>query len=97
MLTGKQRSTLRAMANTMEPIFQVGKGGLTEEFCAGLDAALEARELVKVKVLDNSGWTAREAADALSEAVEADVVSVIGSKFVLYRRSQKKQRIFFYD
>lgn len=97
MLTGKQRSRLRAMANGYDTIFQIGKGGITEEICFQVGAALEARELIKLRVLENSGYTAREAADIIAEQTDADVISVVGTKFVLYRRSEKKQRIFFDD
>ena len=97
MLTGKQRSRLRAMANGYDTIFQIGKGGITEEMCHQISAALEARELIKLRVLENSGYTAREAADVIAEQTGADVISVVGTKFILYRPSEKKQRIFFDD
>ena len=93
MLTSKQRAYLRSMANGIDTIFQIGKGGVTEEICRQLDAALEARELIKVRVLQNSDYTSREAANAIAEAVGADVVSVIGSKFVLYKESKENKKI----
>jgi len=93
MLTSKERATLRRMANGMDTIFQVGKGGISEESVRTVDAALEARELIKLRVLETSPYTAREAADAFSEETGADVVSVVGTRFVLYRRSKKKPRI----
>ena len=93
-MTGKQRNKLRAMATQLDPIFQVGKGGITEEMCRQLDAALEARELIKARVLENSGYTPREAAEESASATGAEVICVIGTKFVLYRQSEKKQRIF---
>ncbi len=93
MLTSKQRSYLRSLSNELSPIFQVGKGGIGEDMAVGIGSALEARELVKVTVLENSGFTAREAADVLSEAVGADVVSVSGRRFVLYRESENKKKI----
>ena len=65
--------------------------------CIQIGNALEARELIKAKVLDNSGYTAREAADSIAEQTASDVISVVGTKFVLYRRSEKKQRIFLDD
>ncbi|MBO5789826.1 MAG: ribosome assembly RNA-binding protein YhbY [Clostridia bacterium] len=95
MLTPKNRNKLRAMATELDPIFQIGKAGISEETIRQLDAALEARELIKARVLENSGYSAREAAEEIAEATGADVVTVIGTKFVLYRRSEKKQRIFF--
>ena len=93
MLNSKQRAYLRGLAMKLDPIFQIGKGGITEESATQISNALEARELIKVRVLDNSGYTAREAADELSELTASDVVVVIGTKFVLYRESEKKKRI----
>ena len=91
MLTSKQRARLRGFANTIQPITQVGKSGVTPELCATVEAALESRELIKLSVLETAGLTAREAADAVSEATGADVVSVIGRKFVLFRVSSKEE------
>lgn len=93
MLTSKQRAYLRAEANRMSPIFQVGKGGVGEEMCVQISNALEARELIKVRNLESSGYTAREAADGIAEEIGADVVAVTGATFVLYRRSEKNPRI----
>lgn len=89
MLTGKQRSYLRSMANTMDPIFQVGKGGIGDNLIKQFNDALEARELVKATVLKNSEADAREICDEIAERTGAEVVQVIGSKFVLYRESAK--------
>jgi RNA-binding protein len=72
---------------------QVGKGGVSENLIKTVSDALEARELIKARVLDNSGYSAREAAEELAQATDADVVTVIGTKFVLYRESEKKKRI----
>lgn len=93
MLTGKSRAYLRAMANTLDPVFQVGKGGIGEEICLQIANCLEARELIKVRVLENSGYTAKEAANKIAEKIGADVVSVIGSRFVLYKESREKKKI----
>ena len=93
MLTSKQRAYLRSLANDLEPIFQIGKAGIGEEICLQLSNALEARELIKVKVLENSGYTAKDAANEIADEISCDVVSCIGSKFVLYRESEKKKRI----
>ena len=87
MLTSKQRAYLRGIASNYETIYQVGKGGVTEAMCKDISDALRKRELIKLRVLDNSGWTAREAADAIAEQTGADVVQVIGSKFVLFKRN----------
>ena len=94
MLTSKQRALLRSMSNEMDTIMQVGKGGIGEELIISVNNALEARELIKMSVLDTAPVTSREAADQLAEETGADVVSVVGRKFVLYRESKKKKKIF---
>ena len=93
MITSKQRAYLRSLATSLDTIFQIGKGGITEEICNQIANALEARELIKLRVLDNSGYTAKEAAEQIAEATGADVVAVIGMRFVLYRPSEKKKKI----
>lgn len=93
MLNSRQRAQLRAMANSYETIFQIGKGGITEAFIKQVDDALEARELIKLRTLDNSEFSSRTAADSIAEAVKADVVQVIGSKFILYRESKDNKKI----
>ena len=93
MLTSKQRAQLHALANPIDTIMQVGKGGVTENLITTVSDALEARELIKLRVLENSDYTPREAADTLAEATGADVVAVIGTRFVLYRESEKHKRI----
>ena len=93
MLTSKQRAYLRSLSMNLDTIFQIGKGGITEEICSQISNALEARELIKARVLDNSGYSAKEAAEEIASAIECDVVSCVGSKFVLYRESEKKKRI----
>ena len=93
MLSSKQRAFLRSMANTMDPIMQVGKSGVGEELITSVDNALEARELIKMSSLETAPVTAREAADELAEATGADVVAVVGRRFVLYRPSKKKKKI----
>lgn len=93
MITSKQRAYLRAMAQNLDTIFQIGKGGITEEICNQIYNALEARELIKARVLENSGYTAKEAANIIAEVIECEVVSCVGSRFVLYKESEKKKRI----
>ena len=93
MITSKQRAYLRSLSQNLDTIFQIGKGGITEEICTQIANALEARELIKARVLDNSGYTAKEAANEIAEAIECDVVSCVGTRFVLYKDSQKKKRI----
>ena len=93
MLTSKQRAYLRGMAQELDTIFQIGKSGVTEEICLQLANALEARELIKARVLDNSGYTAKEAANEIAEAINCDVISCVGTRFVLYKESENKKRI----
>ncbi len=93
MITTKQRAILRGMATSIQPIIQVGKGGLNENLIKTVSDALEARELIKLTVLENSEETPASAAHALAEAVGADVVAVIGKKVVLYRESSTKKTI----
>ncbi len=89
MLTSKQRAFLRSMANGLEPIFHVGKAGVTPELTKAVDDALEAREIIKANILDNCLMDTRDAAQILAERTHADVVQVIGSRFVLYRPAKK--------
>lgn len=91
MLTSKQRAELRAQANGLDTTLMVGKEGVTQTVIAEADVQLTARELVKGKVLENAMLSPREACDAICEATGADGVSVIGTKFVLYRFSEKCQ------
>ena len=91
-LTSKQRAQLRGLANSIDTIVHVGKDGLGDNLIKQADDALEARELIKGKVLENSMLTAREAADALARATRSEVVQVIGTKFVLYRQSHNKDK-----
>ncbi|MDP4143879.1 MAG: YhbY family RNA-binding protein [Bacillota bacterium] len=93
MLTGKQRSYLRNMANTIQPIFQVGKNGIEEAFLKQIDDALEAREILKVTVLETSGFTAREASDMICEELRCEGIQAIGRRFVIYRKSKNNPRI----
>lgn len=90
MLTSKQRADLRAQANDLDTTLMVGKGGVTENVLSEAARQLEARELVKGRVLEAALLSAREVCDALCEALGADGVQCVGSKFVIYRRSEKK-------
>jgi RNA-binding protein len=89
MLTSKQRSILRGIASNYETIFQVGKGGINDNLIQQVADALKKRELIKLRVLDNSGYTAREAAEEIASKTDSDVVQVIGSRFVLFKRNPK--------
>ena len=93
MLTSKQRAALRGMANGIDTIFQLGKGGVCDNFITQVDEALKARELIKLRILESSMYSAREAADEIAPLVNAEVVQVIGTKFVLYRRNKEKPKI----
>lgn len=93
MLNSRQRAQLRGMANNYEAIFQVGKGGINDQLIKQVDEALEARELIKMRVLETSPETSREAANAIAERVGADVVQVIGYRFILYRESKNNKTI----
>lgn len=93
MLTSKQRAALRAMATSLDTILRIGKGGVTDTVIRQADTALTARELIKCSVLENAPVSIREAADELAERVNADVVQVIGSRAVLYRRNKKDPKI----
>lgn len=91
-LTSKQRAQLRGLANTIDTIIYIGKDGIGENLAAQANDALEARELIKGKVLENSPLSVREGAEALAKATRSEVVQVIGTKFVLYRPSHKKDK-----
>ncbi len=93
MLTSKQRATLRAMANTEIAIMQIGKGGIGENLVKTVSDALEARELIKLTVLETCIETPKETANTLADAIGADVVGVVGRKIILYRESVNNKRI----
>ena len=91
MLTSKARAELRARTHDLDLIVTVGKSGITDNLIRETDLALQARELIKCQVLESALLSAREASDALCAATGADGVQVIGNKFVLYRKSEKRQ------
>lgn len=92
-LTSKQRAQLKGIAAGIDTIIQIGKGGITENVISQVSGALDAREIIKGRVLENSMLTAREACDRLGEACQAQQVQVIGSKFVLYKKNTKEPKI----
>lgn len=92
MITSKQRAELRSQANTLETTLMVGKEGITDTLIEQTVMQLDARELIKGRVLETSFMTAREASDALCEATGADGIQTVGSKFVIYRYSEKKHQ-----
>ena len=91
-LTSKQRAQLRGLANGIDTILHVGKEGIGDNLAKQADDALEARELIKGRVLENSLLSAREAAEELAQRTRSQVVQVIGTKFVLYRPTHKKDK-----
>lgn len=93
MLTSKQRAFLRSLAVDIDTIVMVGKGGISPQIVRQADDALTAREIVKGKVLESAGVTSREIAEQLAAETQCDVVQVIGSKFVLFRRNPKAPKV----
>ncbi len=93
MLTSKQRSHLRGLANPIDTILMVGKGGMSEDITKQADGALTARELIKGKVLETAPLSPKEAAEQLAGLTGSEVVQVIGTKFVLYRKNEKEPKI----
>lgn len=91
-ITGKQRAYLRSLANKVPSIFQIGKDGISDNLIKQLSDALNARELIKIHVLENCELTPREASDELSDILQAIPVQTIGSKIVLYRRSDDEKK-----
>ena len=93
MLTSKQRATLRAMSNTLQSVTQIGKNGINEALIESLDKTLENRELIKVTVLETALVSAKEALNQIATALNAEEVSAVGSKFVIYRQAKKDPQI----
>lgn len=93
MLTSKQRAYLRGLGNDLTPIFQIGKGGLSEELLNQLDAALEARELIKVRALKNCLEEPTTLAAEIAHALNGSVVQTIGRNFLLYRAATEDPQI----
>ena len=93
MLTGKQRSYLKGLAHNLDPLFQLGKSGLTENFIKQVEEALETKELIKIKILQNCDLDPTETANEIVEELNAEFVQSIGSKFVVYKESKKNKKI----
>ena len=91
-LNSRQRAQLRGLANAIDTIVHIGKDGIGENLVKQANDALEARELIKGKVLENSLLSTREGAEALAQKTRSEVVQVIGSKFFLYRESHSKEK-----
>lgn len=92
-MTGKERAKLRSMANGLQSIFQIGKDGLSDNLIKQIVDALEARELIKITVLETSGESSRDFCNKIANIVEAEPIQVIGNKFVLYKKSSKNPKI----
>ena len=93
MLTGKQKRYLRSLAHHLDPIFQIGKGGVSDQMVRSIQEALEARELIKVSVLNNAQDDARTIAPELAQKTGAELVQVIGKTIVLYKESKENKII----
>ncbi|MBP3626965.1 MAG: ribosome assembly RNA-binding protein YhbY [Clostridia bacterium] len=93
MLNSRQRAQLRGLANNIEAIFQIGKGGIGEQLIKQVGEVLEARELIKLSVLETCEESSRTAADKIAIATGSDVVQVIGRKFILYKESKENKKI----
>ncbi|HIS75627.1 MAG TPA: ribosome assembly RNA-binding protein YhbY [Candidatus Merdivicinus excrementipullorum] len=90
MLNSKQRAKLRSMANSLETILQIGKGGISENTVKQVEDALKARELIKIRVLENSIYSAKEAANEIAQATGCDVVQVVGTRITLYKQNPEE-------
>ncbi|EFI42428.1 MULTISPECIES: ribosome assembly RNA-binding protein YhbY [Peptoniphilus] len=93
MITGRQRSYLKSLANTLNPLLQVGKNGVTENLIKQIDELLEYHELVKITVLKNSPVYAREIVEEILEQTGAEFVQQIGNKLTIYRESKENKKI----
>ena len=93
MITSKQRSYLRSLAHNIDPVVYIGKAGVTENVIKEIDQALEARELVKVKIQEGCELAAKDVANDILPQLEAEFVQAIGRKFTLYRESKENKQI----
>lgn len=93
MLTSKQRAYLKSISNKLDSVFQIGKSGVSAAQISQIDDYLRVHEIMKIRVLDNSLYTAKEASYEIAEAIEADVVQVIGSIAVLFKQNKKESKI----
>ncbi len=93
MLTSKQRAALRSMANTLQPIFQIGKGGINENLIKQLDETLDVRELIKITVLETADVNAKEASEVLCRELRAEPVQTMGRKVTIFRQNHEEPKI----
>lgn len=89
MITSKQRAYLRKLANTTEPIFQIGKSGITDEMVKQIALALEVRELIKIHILETAMLETKSCCNELAERLAAEPIQAIGSKIVIYKKAEK--------
>ena len=92
MISSKQRAKLKSVGVNTDALYQMGKNEIDEDYIIQINTALDAKELIKIKVLENASYTAQEAAPDLAERTDSEVVQVIGSKVLLYRRSRKPEK-----
>lgn len=92
MITSKERAFLRAQANTLTANWQIGKSGITDEVCASISEALEANELIKIKILENADLPTKSAAVTVAAATNSNIVQCIGRVFVLYRPAREREK-----
>lgn len=90
MITSKQRSYLKSIANSIKPILQIGKNGVTDTVISQADDALKAREIIKINILNNSLLDIKETSNEIAEKLDAELVQAIGNKCILYRESEEK-------
>lgn len=91
MITSKQRAWLRKESHTMEPIFQIGKEGVTDLVLSAIEEALEKREIIKIKILETALLDTKETCNEVAEALDAEPVQAIGNKFIIYRRARAEK------
>ena len=92
-MTSKERAYLRGLANTIDPIFQVGKGGISDVLLEQLNNAIEARELIKITVLETAPGSAKELAEEIAQGINSVVVQTVGNKITLFRQKKKNSKI----
>lgn len=93
MLSGKQRSYLKKLAHNLEPVIQIGKNGITDNFISQVNDILEAREIIKIKILSNSFLEAKETGNEVAKLTRSEFIQSIGNKFVIYRESKENKKI----
>lgn len=91
MITSKQRAYLRKLSHTLEPIFQIGKDGISDALIDGIDMALAKREILKVHILESALLDTRETCDAVAKRLDAEPVQAIGNKFIIYRKAEDEK------